>query len=259
MRVKVLFFYLVAVCCCLSVLSPASAVAAENIGYNVTSELWAKAVLQTPSGPIYLIWREVGADTTPSGASVVSGYFYACPDDFAYGSEYNPEVFVKIYIDPSGWANIAFNHVTVDPVDISSAHNYSGSANQSGTITTSSRLAEHQYDGVGTSSATPTNYDGTYRGSASSTNSTDHYGDPCGTATITMIVNNNSISGTIRTWDGYTVSMTGTVNSDGSLSNCVGKYQGETVGWVEGSINGTSGSGTFTDVWGCYGTWSLSK
>ena len=47
---------------------------------------------------------------------MVSGYFYADPADFAYGSVYNPEVFVKIYIDPNGWANIAFNHVTVDDV-----------------------------------------------------------------------------------------------------------------------------------------------
>jgi len=259
MRVKVLFFCLIALCCSLFVLSPMTGFAAQDGGYDVTSDLWAKAILQTPSGPVTLIWKEVGSDTTPSGDSVVSGYFYADPDDFAYGSEYNPEVFVKIYIATSGWANIAFNHVTVDNVDISSAHNYSGSANKTGSCTISSRLAEHQYDGVGTSNNVTPSYDGTYKGSASSTTPTDSYGDPCGSATITMIVSNNSVSGTYRTWDGYNCTVTGSLNSDGTLSNCVGKYQGDTVGYISGSVNGNTASGSFNDVWGCRGTWSLTK
>ena len=116
-------------------------------GYHITSELWARAVLQVPGSPVTLIWKMVGADITPSGDQVISGYFYADPDDFAYGSVYNPEVFVKVYIAANGWANVAFNHVTVDGVDISSAHNFSGIAVQSGTATLDSRLVEHQYTG----------------------------------------------------------------------------------------------------------------
>jgi hypothetical protein len=119
-----------------------------DAGYTLSSGLWGKAVLQPSIGPVTLIWKEVGADTTPSGDKVVSGYFYADPADFAYGSEFNPEVFVKIYIAKSGWCNIAFNHVTVDNVSISSAHNYAGSANQSGIAGVNSRLVEDQYDGV---------------------------------------------------------------------------------------------------------------
>jgi hypothetical protein len=92
--------------------------AAQDIGYNITSEFWAKAVLQPESGPVTLIWKKVGEDTTPSGDKVISGYFYANPSDFAYGSQYNPEVFVKVYIATSGWCNMAFNHVTVDNVTI---------------------------------------------------------------------------------------------------------------------------------------------
>ena len=79
---------------------------------------------------------------------MVSGYFYASPADFAYGSLYNPEVFVKVYIAANGWANMAFNHVTVDGVDISSAHQYSGLADQTGTAALERRLVEHQYNGV---------------------------------------------------------------------------------------------------------------
>jgi hypothetical protein len=117
-------------------------------GYALTSGLWGKAVLQPSIGPVTLIWKEVGTDFTPSGDKVVSGYFYADPGDFAYGSEFNPEVFVKIYIAKNGWCNIAFNHVTVDDVGISSAHHYAGTASLSGTASLTSRLLEHQYSGV---------------------------------------------------------------------------------------------------------------
>lgn len=117
-------------------------------GYIMTSGLWAKAILQPPNGQVTLIWKEVGSDMTPSGDHVVSGYFYADPGDFVYGSEFNPEVFVKIYIAKSGWCNIAFNHVTVDNVAIFSAHNYSGTVNQTGTASLATRLIEDQYDGV---------------------------------------------------------------------------------------------------------------
>ena len=74
---------------------------------------------------------------------MVSGYFYASPADFAYGSVYNPEVFVKIYIAANGWANIAFNHVTVDSVDISSTHQQTGRIDQAAL---DHRLVEHQYN-----------------------------------------------------------------------------------------------------------------
>lgn len=132
------------------------ALAAQDGGYSITPELWAKAILRTSTKDVTLVWSEVGTDITPSGAQVVSGYFYADPDDFAYGSQYNPEVFVKVYIDPSGWANIAFNHVTVDDVNIYSAHRYRGVVDNNGTISLSNRLAEHQYTGVLISSSNGT-------------------------------------------------------------------------------------------------------
>ncbi len=117
-------------------------------GYFLASDLWAKTTLQPASGPVNLIWKEVGTDTTLSGDTVVSGYFYASPDEFPYGSEYNPEVFVKVYIAANGWANMAFNHVTVDGVEVLSSLNFSGLADQSGTATLEGRLVEHQYTGI---------------------------------------------------------------------------------------------------------------
>lgn len=117
-------------------------------GYTIVSDLWLKTVLKTPAGPVTLKWKEVGVDITASGDQVVSGYFYADPNDFAYGSEYNPEAFIKIYIASNGWANIAVNHVTVDSIDVYSAHYYNGTPDQLGTATINDRLVEHQYTGV---------------------------------------------------------------------------------------------------------------
>lgn len=121
---------------------------AADDGYLVTPELWTKAVLNVPGNPVTLSWREVGTDTTPSGDRVISGYFYANPTDFAYGSIFNPEVFVKIFIAGNGWANIAFNHVTVDDVRVYSAHHYHGVSDMTGSLTLNNRLMEHQYSGV---------------------------------------------------------------------------------------------------------------
>ena len=117
-------------------------------GYTVAANLWLKAVFQPASGAITLKWFQTGTDTTPSGDTVVSGYFYADPGDFAYGSMYNPEAFVKIYISTSGWANIVFNHVTVDPIDVYSAHGYDGTPQQSATITLEAVKVNHSYTGV---------------------------------------------------------------------------------------------------------------
>ena len=128
--------------------SGATSAAASASGYTLGSNLWSKAVLQVTNNPVTLIWKEVGTDTTPAGAKVISGYFYADPADFAYGSQFNPEVFVKVYIDPTGWTNMAFNHVTVDPVSIDSAHQYGGASQQSGSATLNSRLLQHEYTGV---------------------------------------------------------------------------------------------------------------
>ena len=126
-----------------------TAASSTGEGYTLSSGLWARAVLQPSTGDVNLIWKQVGTDTTPSGDTVVSGYFYASPEDFPYGSLYNPEVFVKVYIAANGWANMAFNHVTVDTVAIASARDADGTDGQSATASLGNRLVEHAYTGVG--------------------------------------------------------------------------------------------------------------
>lgn len=144
-RPLAIFIVLIFLCMFIS-----AANAAIEGGYHVTSTLWIKAVLDVPGFPVGLKWKMITAANTSDANQVISGYFYADPDDFAYGSQYNPEVFVKIFIATNGWCNIAFNHVTVDPVKVYSDHNFSGSAlqTQTGTATLSNRLVEHQYNGV---------------------------------------------------------------------------------------------------------------
>jgi hypothetical protein len=120
--------------------------ASPSIGAYVPGNLWIHAVLKVSTGDIALHWHQGGDKTSPAGDRTIWGYFYADPLDFAYGSTDNPEVFVKIYIAANGWRNIAFNHVTVDDVDVYSAYNYDGTADQTDLITLNSRVAAHAYE-----------------------------------------------------------------------------------------------------------------
>jgi outer membrane protein assembly factor BamB len=230
--------------------------AGADSGYTITSNLWAKAVLQPSGGPVTLIWKAVGSDTTPSGDKVVSGYFYADPAYFAYGSEYNPEVLVKIYIAKSGWCNMAFNHVTVDNVTISSAHNYSGAANQTGIATLNSRLVEHQYTGVGIGIGS--NFDGIWLGSAVSTTEKDYDGYPCGSGAISLSITNSTITGTASDSYGNGYEIAGTVGTSGAAT-ANGILDGEKVATLMGTLSGYKGNGTFAIASGCNGTWSITK
>lgn len=235
--------------------------AAQDVGYSVTSELWAKAVFKTPGGDVTLVWSEVGSDTTPSGARVVSGYFYADPNDYAYGSQYNPEVFVKIYIDPSGWCNMAFNHVTVDNVVVYSAHNYSGSANQTGTAALTNRLVEHQYNGVGT----------TPNGSVTGAWSGSWYsGGESGAVYSNVTQSGSSLSGTMTVYNTdcgnyYDVPLTGTDNGSGSYSFSVNTSCGsDSVNLkFSGTLVGDTLTGTYQNYVNGYlydsGTFSMSR
>ena len=232
-------------------------IALGNDGYNLTPELWAKAVLKTPSKDVTLVWSEVGSDTTPSGDRVVSGYFYADPDDFAYGSVYNPEVFVKVYIATNGWSNIAFNHVTVDDVDVSSALIVNGSELESkaGTITLDDRLDEHSY-----MIPIDENFDGTWTGSSTATTPTGYDGNECGPATITMVISNGQIiSGSVLDSYGHSIPInSGTVQDNGTLygEGEAGPLTAIFTGVL--STNGT-GSGAYIHSLGCQGEWTLTK
>jgi hypothetical protein len=58
---------------------------------------------------------------TARGDRVGWGYFYASPTDVSWGSENNPEVFVKIWTDVSGRKDMNFFHVSVPSVEVASS------------------------------------------------------------------------------------------------------------------------------------------
>lgn len=113
-------------------------------GYEITSDVWIKAVHNiTGVGQITLRWQQGKTDISAAGDKTIWGYFYADPADFVYGSPANPEAFAKIYIATNGWVNIAFNHVSVDPIDVYSSKD---GIDQSGTISIDTRVAAHPYN-----------------------------------------------------------------------------------------------------------------
>gem|GEM_PF-198799 len=128
-------------------LCPFSAGASENAsdsGYAITSDLWIRAVISTEEkGPVEALWQQGGRDTTAEGHEVIWGYFYANPSDVAWGSQDNPDAFVKIWFDASGRLDVNFFHVSVPDIVVYS--NYEG-ASTNGVISTSRRYIRQWYE-----------------------------------------------------------------------------------------------------------------
>ena len=114
-------------------------------GNLVTSDLWIKAVINTEEkGPIEAVWQKGGEDTTSRGDRVIWGHFYASPSDVTWGSENNPDLFVKIWFDVSGRVDVNFFHVSVPDIEVYSDYPYDGMPDEHG-ITTMSRRYIRQY------------------------------------------------------------------------------------------------------------------
>jgi hypothetical protein len=96
-------------------------------------------------GPIEALWSEGGRDQTTRGDEVVWGHFYANPSDVSWGSQMNPEVFVKIWFDAGGRVDVNFFHVSVPDIEVYSALPDDGSYDQSGTCIMADRYIRHEY------------------------------------------------------------------------------------------------------------------
>jgi len=115
-------------------------------GNMPVSDLWIKAVIHTvEKGDIEAMWHQGGEGRTTAGDQVVWGYFYANPKDVSWGSEQNPDVFVKIWMDHSGRVDVNFFHVSVPEIDVYSAYPYSGTPHEQGTVTVFRRYMRHYY------------------------------------------------------------------------------------------------------------------
>ena len=114
-------------------------------GHLVTSDLWIRAVIQTEEkGPIEAVWQKGGEDTTSRGDRVIWGHFYASPSDVTWGSQDNPDLFVKIWFDHYGRLDVNFFHVSVPDIVVYSDYPYDGTPDEHG-ITTMDRRYIRQY------------------------------------------------------------------------------------------------------------------
>ena len=113
-------------------------------GYDVTDDLWIKAVINTEEkGPIDAIWAKGGEKITASGHKVIWGYFYASPDNVNWGSANNPDLYVKIWFDNSGRIDVNFFHVSVPDIEVYST--YTDSPLKHNTATVDDRYFRHVF------------------------------------------------------------------------------------------------------------------
>ena len=115
-------------------------------GSVLSNDLRIGAVINTvDQGPIEGRWRLGGQDTTASGDKVVWGYFYADPDIMSWGSQNNPDLFVKVWFDARGPVYVDFFHVSVPDIEVYSDLPSSGGYDKIGTTVLSNRFVEHRY------------------------------------------------------------------------------------------------------------------
>ena len=116
-------------------------------GNLVTSDLWIKAVINTvEKGPIEAVWQKGGEDTTSRGDRVIWGHFYASPNDVTWGSQNNPDLFVKIWFDISGRIDVNYFHVSVPEIEVYSDYPYDGTVDEQGTTTMNTRYIRQYYE-----------------------------------------------------------------------------------------------------------------
>jgi DNA-binding beta-propeller fold protein YncE/PKD repeat protein len=120
-------------------------------GYVLTNDLWIKAVIHTDEkGPIEAVWQQGGEADTGGGHHVIWGYFYANPTDVNWGSQNNPDLFVKIWFDAGGRVDVNFFHVSVPDIEVFSAYPYKEDASftpdETGTTTLNRRYIRQYYE-----------------------------------------------------------------------------------------------------------------
>jgi hypothetical protein len=98
--------------------TPPSGPPTPPIGFMVVTNLWIGAVVDTEEkGPVEATWKKGGEGTTSAGDRVIRGYFYASPSVVTWGSQDNPDLFVKIWFDVSGRIDVNFFHVSVPGIE----------------------------------------------------------------------------------------------------------------------------------------------
>ena len=115
-------------------------------GYSTINNLRIGSMINTvEKGPIDAMWRLGGQDTTSRGDQVVWGHYYANPSDVTWGSQDNPDLFVKIWFDVSGRVDVNFFHVSVPDIEVYSDLPSDATYDQRGTTIMDDRYIRHEY------------------------------------------------------------------------------------------------------------------
>jgi len=119
----------------------------DGDGNMASDDLWIRAVIKTEEkGDINAVWQKKGDAYTDRGDRVIWGHFYASPSDVTWGSQNNPDLFVKIWFDVSGRVDVNYFHVSVPDIEVYSDYPYDGTADEQGTTTMSRRYIRQYYE-----------------------------------------------------------------------------------------------------------------
>jgi len=119
--------------------------------------------------------------------------------------------------------------------------------------------AEYDAVQVTVTSPVPAGFDGTWIASGTPISLFDYENEPCGSVNGTLNVSNGWLSGSGTSSDGDSLSFSGTVATSGSVAIDIASAWYGPVGEATGTFSGSSGSGSWYDYYGCYGTWTAYK
>jgi len=126
-----------------------------NNGYRekINNDLTIVAIVDTPDGytkDVDTVWRYGGAS---EDGKAVWGFFYVDPLHVWWGSYNNPELYVKIWFDPSGRIDVNYFHVSYDNILVRTGVAYDDSGgwigDVKGTATRDQRFVQHRLDSDG--------------------------------------------------------------------------------------------------------------
>jgi len=119
----------------------------EPSGYALLNDLRIASVINTEGkGPIDALWHEGGSSLTEGGHQVLWGYFHADSADVNWGSENNPDLFVKVWFDAGGRIDVNFFHVSVPDIEVYSDFPNQGDYAQKGTTLLENRYIRQVYE-----------------------------------------------------------------------------------------------------------------
>ena len=122
----------------------------NNNGYRekINNDLTIVAIVDTPDGyekDVDTVWRYGGAS---EDGKAVWGFFYVDPLHVWWGSYNNPELYVKIWFDPSGRIDVNYFHVSYDDITVRTGVEYSDGwiGDVKSTATRDQRFVQHRLD-----------------------------------------------------------------------------------------------------------------